>query len=240
MEQQYQKACSSWSQRSCFLFLVKKACFLYDLCRQGSTNRITLPSDRLRRLVRTAIVSSARLRCLEAGQWLCTEEAPEALILLLQHACLTPGLAKQGPITSESSWQLQAAAPVEMSQPCCLSMHRLPHALCPPLEEAGPWGPCSRKIQDQKAGAGHNPANQKSPRSALETNQQKHYIRGSESQCTVFSFHMKAASSWRYNKRGPLLHTAYIMALTFKPGQMICEFHVFPEMGIAVKRKQNY
>lgn len=34
--------------------------------------------------------------------------------------------------------------------------------------------------QDPEGWAGHNPANQKSPRSALETNQQKHYIRGSE------------------------------------------------------------
>lgn len=34
--------------------------------------------------------------------------------------------------------------------------------------------------QDPEGWAGNNPANQKSTRSAVETNQQAHYIRGSE------------------------------------------------------------
>lgn len=61
-----------------------------------------------------------------------------------------------------------------------LSMHRLTHALCPPLEGSRPMGTLQPEDQDPEGWAGHNPANQKSPRSALETNQQKHYIRGSE------------------------------------------------------------
>lgn len=61
-----------------------------------------------------------------------------------------------------------------------LSMHRLTHALCLPMEGTRPMRTLQPEDQDPEGWAGHNPANQKSTRSALETNQQEHYIRGSE------------------------------------------------------------
>lgn len=186
MEQQYQKACSSWSQRrSCFLFTVKCLLTVQDLCRRGSTNRITLPSDWLRRLVRTAIVSSARLRCLEVGPWLCTEEALRSLNPPPCSLYMPPGprTCQAGPhhLRVKLAAALSPAAPGGNESAMLLSMHRLTHALCPPLEGSRPMGTLQPEDQDPEGWAGHNPANQEIPSLCFRNQSgRKHYIRGSE------------------------------------------------------------
>lgn len=100
-------------RRSYFLFIP----MVCDLCQSASTDRITFSSDWLRHLVKTALMSSATLCCLEPSHWLCAKA--DLRILNPPHNSFTPW-----PLLLD----LPTGVPLTQTQPYSFSRTRLPQA----------------------------------------------------------------------------------------------------------------
>lgn len=138
----------------------------------GKHTQDSFPSDRLRQLVRTVLVSSARLSCLEPSQWLWAQAAFRSLnppFLSLYTPWPPPSpvppfrLAKWSwAVTSDSALQLALNQVTQGGDELAFPLGecRCTRALCHPLQGTRSQVP--------------NPTNQNSSPFALETNQQAH------------------------------------------------------------------